>query len=158
MQSQTGKGRTGAYVARCGRNRDKTRDGTRAETDCGPLALETVVPEHPGQTADAGSEVGDDASLGGTEVGAERGSAIEAEPSEPEEDRAENDVGRVVGLVRKALGTVATALAEVDGNRERGGTGADVHGRATGEVKTSQLVGPTVRVPSPACDRVCRWS
>ena len=74
--------------------------------------------------------------------------------TEPEEDRPENDVARVVRFVGEALGAVPAALAEVDGDGERGGTRRDVNGRSTGEVKAAEDERPTGRVPGPACDRV----
>jgi len=45
---------TSTYVARCGGDGDQTDDGTRAETDDRPLALKTVIPEHPGESTDRG--------------------------------------------------------------------------------------------------------
>ena len=106
--------RTRADESRRRRDSDEASNGTRAEADRRPLALEAVVPEHPGEATDARSEVGDDARLRRAEVRSERRAAVEPEPAEPEEDRAEHDVGRVVGLVRQALSAISAALAEVD--------------------------------------------
>ena len=104
-------GRTRADETGRGGDGDQAGDGARAEADSRPLALETVVPEHPGETTHARSQVGDDARLDGAEVRGEGGAAVEPEPPEPEEDRAEDDIGRVVGLVRETLGTVPATLA-----------------------------------------------
>lgn len=102
---------------------DESRDGTRAETDDGPLALETPIPEHPGQSTDGSSQVGDDASLNGAQVGRESATTVESEPSEPEHDRAENDERGVVWLVSETLSSVAAALAKVKRDGESGSSG-----------------------------------
>lgn len=146
--------------SRSGGDGDESGDGARAETDDGPLALETPIPEHPGQSTDGGSQVGDDASLNGAQVGGESAAAVESEPSEPEHDRAENDVGGVVWLVRETLGAVAAALAEVERDGESGSSRRNVHtngrggrvqwsARATGWAgwKTSLKLNPTHGVP-----------
>lgn len=53
---------------RSGCDGNETDDATRAETDNGPFTLETVIPEHPGETGNGSGEVGDDACIGGTHV------------------------------------------------------------------------------------------
>ena len=111
-------------------------------------------PEHPGQAADGRSEVGDDARLDGAQVGGERRAAVESKPAEPEEDRAEHDVGRVVGLVRQALSAISAALAEVDGDGEGGGSGGNMDGSSAGKVEPAEDEGPAVGVPRPAGDGV----
>lgn len=133
---------------------DESGNGTRAETDDGPLALETPIPEHPGQSTDGSSQVGDDASLNGAQVGGEGATTVESEPSEPEHDRAENDVGGVVWLVCETLGSVAAALAEVKRDGESGSSGRDVHRGSASKVKSTHDEGPAVGVPGPAGDRV----
>lgn len=112
----------------CGGDDDETDDRSGAEPDGGPLSLETPVEDEPGQSSDRGGEVGDDAGGDGSEVGGEGGSSVEPEPSEPEEDCAEDDVGRVVRLERESLGSVAASLAEVAGDGERGSSRRDVDG------------------------------
>ena len=64
--------------------------------------------------------------MNGAEVGTESGAAVEPEPAEPEEDCAEDDVRDVVGLVGEALGSVAAALGEVEGDGEGSGSRGDV--------------------------------
>lgn len=97
----------------------------------------------------------DDASHDGAEVRGEGGATVEAEPSDPEENRAEDDVGDVVRPVRETRGLgVAGALSEHDGEGERCGAGGNVHGRAAGEIETAELEGPAVRVPGPVGDGV----
>ena len=136
--------------SRAGSDSDETSDGARAEANRRPLALKTVVPEHPSETAYASREVRHDARLGRTQVCGEGGAAVEAKPAKPEEDGAQDNVGSVVRLVREALGAVAPALAEVDGDGERGGPGRDVDGRTSREVKAAELERPPIGVPSPA--------
>lgn len=133
----------------------ETRDGAGAEPHDGPLLLETVIHQDPGDGADGGGEVGDDASHDGTEIRGQGGATVEAEPSDPEEDRAEDDVGDVVRSVREAGGlSIAGTLAEHDGEGESGGTGRDVDGSTTSEVETAQLERPTVGVPGPVGDGI----
>ena len=57
-------------------------------------------------------------------------------------------------LVREALRAVPAALPEVHADRERGGAGGDVHGRAAREVEPAHDERPAIRVPGPARDRV----
>lgn len=102
---------------------NETGDRAGAETDNGPLLLETVIPNHPSQPANARCKVGHDARLGSAQVRGKGRPAVETEPAEPEEDCAKDDVGGIVGLVREALGSIAGALSEVDGDRECGGSG-----------------------------------
>ena len=114
-------------------------------------------PEHPSQTTDGSSQVGNNASLDSTQVGTESRTAVESKPTEPEQNRAQNDVGSVVGLVCKSLGSVATTLAEVDGNSKCSGTGRNVDGSSTGEIVTTHDKGPTVGVPRPARDGIVNY-
>lgn len=106
--------RGATHKSRSRSDRHEARNRTRAESDSRPLALKAPIPEHPGQTTDRGSEVGDDARLRGTQIRGKGRAAVESEPTEPEEDRAEDDVGCVVWFVGEALGTISAALAEVD--------------------------------------------
>jgi hypothetical protein len=144
----------GTDKARRGGDRNETRDCTRAKSDNGPLLLQTVIPEHPGEPSDARSEVGDDARLGGTEVGRECRAAVEPEPAKPEEDCPKDDVGGVVGLVGEALGAIPGPLSEVDGDGKGGGSGRDMDGSSSGEIEASHDEAPAGGVPGPACDGV----
>ena len=71
-------------------------------------------PEHPSQTTDGSSQVGNNASLDSTQVGTESRTAVESEPTEPEQNRAQDDVGSVVRLVCEAVRTVSATLAQID--------------------------------------------
>jgi hypothetical protein len=141
--------------ARRGGDRDKARDRAGAEADGRPLALETPIPEHPGEATDGRREVCHDARGRRTKVRGQGRATVEADPAEPEEHRAENDVRRVVRLVREALRAVTAALAEVNRDRERGGARANVHGGTAGKVETTKYVRPPVGVPGPTRNRVC---
>src|ERR1700683_2059410 len=103
---------------RCWCNGDKTGDSTRAKTDSGPFLLKAIIPEHPCDTTHTSSQVGDDAGLRSAEIGGERRSAIETEPPEPEEYRAQDDIARVVRLVSKGFCTPTPTLAEVERDGE----------------------------------------
>lgn len=127
--------------SRSGGNGDETDDGTRAESDDRPLLLKAVIlenidkplarqrnskhtyPEHPGKSSDGGSLVGDDASVGSPQVGAESRSTVETEPTKPEEDSADDNVRRVVWLVGEAFSSIAASLAEVDRDSESSSSG-----------------------------------
>lgn len=146
------KRRRGTDVSSGGSDGDETRDGTGAEPDGGPLSLQSPIEQHPGDTTDGSSQVGNDACLDGSEVGRESRSTVESKPTEPEEDCTEDNVRGVVGLVGESLGTVTSSLTEVCGNGQVGSSGRDMDGRSTGKVETSEFVGPSVRVPGPACD------
>lgn len=141
-----GNSRRGTDVACSRGDTNETCDGTGAESNGTPLPLEPPVKQHPGETADGSCEVGNDAGHDCAEVGRKRRTTVEAEPSEPEEDRAKDDIGSVVGLVRNRLGSVPVTLAEVESNRERGCTTADVDRSATSEVEFTEHERPSVRV------------
>ena len=50
---------------------NETRDSSGAKTNSRPLLFNPVIPKHPSQATDRGSEVGDDASLDSAKVGRE---------------------------------------------------------------------------------------
>ena len=88
---------------------------TKSVSTCAHIVESTAThPKHPGKAADGSSEVGHDASLDSTVVGTESRSAIETKPTEPEQHRAQYDVGRVVRLVGEALSSIAATLTEID--------------------------------------------
>jgi hypothetical protein len=137
------------------RDGDETRHSARAETDCAPLLLEAVVEQDPGHAADRGSEMGNHARHDRTHVCSERGAAVEAEPADPEEDRAEHDVRDVVRTVRQSTHIVVSPpLAQHDGVGESSSAGRDVDWCATGEVQAAHFEGPACGVPGPASDGV----
>lgn len=56
-------------------------------------------------------------------------------------------------LVGESFSTVASSLAEVQGDSKRGGTGRDVDRGTTGKVETAHDKRPAVGVPRPASKR-----
>jgi hypothetical protein len=134
---------------------NKTGDGTRAETNGGPLLLQAVVEQNPGQTGHGSSQVGVVARHDGTEVDTEGRATVEAEPANPQEDGADDDVGDVVGSPGHTgvLG-VASALAEHDGVGKGSGAGGDMDGTATGIVEGAEGEEPAAGVPGPVGDGV----
>lgn len=133
---------------------NETSDDTGAETNGGPLLLESVVEETPGDTSNGSSQVGDNGSHDSTEVSTQGRTGVESEPSDPEEDGTDNDVSDVVRAVVEFVSTVTTTLAEHQRVGESGGTGGNVHRSTTCEVETSELEYPTGCVPGPAGNRV----
>ncbi len=81
--SEARRGRTGVDVSGGGRDCDDSEagDGTGAEANRGPLvlALEAVIPGHPGANASC--------KMHGAEARGERRAAADAEPPEPERMR-----------------------------------------------------------------------
>jgi hypothetical protein len=129
---------------------DEAGNGTRAEADGAPLLVEAVIEQAPGEATDASSNVGNKASHDSAEVGSEGRATVEAEPADPEEDGAKDDVGDVVRAVGKAINlAVAGALAEHQRVGEGSGAGGNVDGSTTGEVETAHLERPALRVPGP---------
>lgn len=128
---------TRANESRSWRDGNQTRDSARTEADGGPLALQTVIPEHPSDATDRSSEVGDDAGLSRAEVRRQSTTTVKSEPTEPEEDRSENNIGGVVGFVSESLGSITGTLSEVEGNREGGCTRGDVNGSSTSEIEAA---------------------
>ena len=126
---------------------DQTRDSARAEANSGPLALQTVVPKHPGDSTDRGSEVGHNTGRGSADIRRQSAATVETEPTEPEEDRPEHNIGGVVGLVGEFFGPITAALAEVDGNGKGGGTRGNVDGSSTRKIETTLDERPTLGVP-----------
>ena len=89
------------------------------------------------------------------QIRAQRAPAIEAEPADPQEDSADDDVSDVVRAVRQAMGIVVTvALAEHDAVGQSCRARRDMHGGAAGEVEPAELVDPAGGVPGPTGDRV----
>lgn len=99
------------YKAGSGSNANQASNDTRAETHSRPLALQAIVDQTPGDAAGASSEVSDDSGHDGTQVGGEGGTGIESEPSYPEEDGSDDNVGDIVRPVVEFLGAVAPSLA-----------------------------------------------
>lgn len=113
-------------VASRGRDADQTGDGARAGTDDGEAALGAdVVDEDPAEDAEGGGGVGVEGGQHGADGAVQRGTAVETEPSEPDEDGADEDES---GVVSAAVDLVALgeALAEDEGVCKCRPAGGDV--------------------------------
>ena len=142
---------------KAGRRRDghETGDGAGAEPNGAPFLLKSVVEQDPGDAGARRSQIGHVAGHDGTEIHRQRGAAVEPEPSHPEEDGAENNVGHAVRAVGETLGLgVAGSLAEHETVREGAAAGGDVDGAAAGKVDSTELVKPAIGVPCPVGNRV----
>lgn len=146
--------RPGRNVTGGGGNCDKTSDGTRAPTDGTPLAFESVINQNPSKSAYRSCKIGDDTCHSSSEVAAKSTTAIESEPTEPQEDCSKNDVSDIMGTINKLSGSVTATFSQHNRVCEGGSPGRDVDGSATREIETSQDEDPTVGVPSPARDGI----
>ena len=107
-------------VASRWRDADQTGDGTRAGADDGEAALGAdVVNENPAEDAEGGGGVGVEGSQHGADCAVESGTAVEAEPSEPNKDGADEDESGVVSAAVDLL-ALGEALAENEGVCESG--------------------------------------
>lgn len=158
--------------AGAGSDGDETGNDTTAETDGGPLALEPVVEDTPGQATNAGSNVGDDGSHDRSEVSREGTAGIEAKPSgervstddereygfnylpNPQKDGSEDDVGDIVGTVVQFVSTVTATFSEHQRVGQSGGARGNVDRGATSKVKTTHVEGPAGAVPGPASNGI----
>ena len=102
----------GRDVTRTRRNCDETSDNARAEPNGGPFLLQSVIKHTPSDTTHGSCKIGDDGSHDSTHVGAQSRSSIEAEPSNPEENGADDDVGDIVRAIVQFMCSMATSLAE----------------------------------------------
>ena len=138
-----------------GRDSYEARNGARAEAYSGPFLIKSEVEQHPRYATNRSSQMRHHTSHNSAHIRAQRAPAIEAEPADPQEDSADNNVGDVVRAVRQAMGVVvAVTLAEHEAIRERRGARGDVHGGAAGEVEPAELEHPAGGVPGPAGDGV----
>jgi hypothetical protein len=99
-------------VARSWSNGDQASNNTGAETNRRPLAFQTIVNETPGDTANASSKVRAQGGHDRAQVRRKGRSCIEPEPSNPQENGTDNDVGYVVWAIVQLLGTVTATLAQ----------------------------------------------
>lgn len=107
---------TGANESRRRGDGNQTGDSARAETDSGPLALQAVIPEHPGESTNGSGKVSDHTSRRCPDVRGKGTATVESKPAKPEENGSENNVGGIVGLVCKLLSPVTCALPKVNGD------------------------------------------
>ena len=86
-------------IARARSNRDKSGYDSRTEANCGPLAFESVIDDAPSHATDTSSKVCDDGSHDSANVCTECRASIEAEPSYPQENSSNDNVGYIVWSV-----------------------------------------------------------
>ena len=97
---------------------NETSDGTRAPTNGTPLAIETVVNNHPCKPTHRSRKIGNNAGHSRSEIATECTTTVESKPSEPEEDCSENDMSNVVRTIIQFVGSVTTSFTEHDGISE----------------------------------------
>ena len=103
----------------------------------------------PRQGGGGGGGVGDEEGVYVHPVGCEAGAGVEAEPSEPEQGRAEYDVWHVVWL-RAGI----APLADEEGCRDRRDAGVDVDDGTSSEVERAVAnVADPASAPDPVGNR-----
>lgn len=158
-----------AHITCCRRDADQSRNGTFAGTDDTELAFGAdVVDQYPAQHAAARRGVGVECRIHGTNGRVQRGAAVESclvsacvpaststslfpsltEPAEPDQDRSEEDQGRVVRLLL-GLGADTPSLAQNERVCQTSPSRRDVHGSTSSKVERGQRVQPAVTVPGP---------
>ena len=115
-------------------DRDEACDNSGAEADRGPFPFESVVKDTPGNASDRSSQVGDDRGHDRAQIRTQCRTSIESEPSNPEEDGADNDVGDIVRPEVEFMGAVSASLAEHQGIGQSSRTRGDVHRGSTSEI------------------------
>lgn len=138
--------------AGCWSDADQACDGALAGSDdAEALTVLEVIDEHPAEDASARSGVCVERCVHSSERRVQSTAPVEAKPAEPDENRAQEDQGGIVGL---AMGFVADvlALSEDEGIRQRRPAGSDMHGSTTCEIKRWEVEKPSIGVPCPACD------
>lgn len=100
------------HEARSRSNSYQASDDSRAETHGRPLPLESVIQKTPSDTANRSGEVGHKGCHDSSHVGGKGRASVESEPSHPEENSANDDVGDVVRAVVELMGAVTTAFSE----------------------------------------------
>lgn len=137
-------------VSRSWSDGDETSDDTGAETNSGPLLLKTVIEQAPGDSTDGSSNVGNQASHNSTDVGSTGRSTVESEPSNPEENGTEDNVGDVVWAVVEFVSAVSASLSKHERVSQSSRSRRNMDWSSSGEIETSHLVRPSVGVPGPA--------
>ena len=110
-----------------------------------------VCKERPANNTHRGGAVGIPDCDHGSHGGIEGATAVEAEPSKPDESRSQKDDSDVVGLVVMFL-CQSRSLAKNKSIGECSCSGRDMHGPATSKVQSTEDVEPAVGVPGPVGD------
>lgn len=96
-------------------DRNETSNDSGAEADSGPFLLKSVIKDTPGDTSNGSREVGDNGRHNCTQIRRESRTSIEAEPTNPEEDGTDDNVGDVVRTKVELMGAMSASLAEHEG-------------------------------------------
>lgn len=110
-QDAVDDGRPRGDVTTPRRNRDQPGHNTRAEPDRRPLLLESVVENTPRDASHRCRQVRDYSGHYSPQIRRQRRSSIEAEPTHPQEHRADNNMRDVVRPVIQLVRAVAASLA-----------------------------------------------
>lgn len=129
---------------------DEAGDGTRAPANHRPFPREPPIQDRPSRGGKHGGQVRVPAGLHGAQIGAEGRTAVEAQPSKPEEGRAQDDQTDVVGA--EVGHHLLLPSTEDQGVGEGGQARADLDGASASVVHDAVLEAPAVDVPGPAGD------
>lgn len=140
-------------VTSSGGDTDQTGDSAGASTHNRELALVAdEINSDPAEDTSGSCDVGIEGSEHGADSCVEGRTTIEAEPTEPDEDSAEEDEGGVVGLAVRLL-AVVLSLSENHGVGESSPAGGDMHRSSTSEIERRKVEEPAIGIPCPAGNR-----
>lgn len=121
-------------------NTHKSSDDTLTGTNNTEATLVLdVVDEHPADGTSRGSRIGVESGQHGTDAAVQRRTAVEAEPSEVDENGAQEDKSNVVRLSVGLVTLGLLALSQCEGIGKGSPTRRDVDGTTTSEVKRREL-------------------
>lgn len=133
-------GQPRANVAGSRSNTHKSSNDTLTGTnDTEATLVLDVVDEHPADRASRGSRVGVECGQHGTDAAVQCRTAVEAEPSEVDENSAQEDKSDVVRLSVSLVTLGLLALSQCEGIGKGSPARRDVDGTTTGKVKRREL-------------------
>lgn len=147
-------GAPGGHEPRSRCDGDQTGDDAGAEAHGRPFLLQPIVEQTPGDAADTRCQVGDHGSHDGAHRSAQCRTSVEAEPTHPQEDGANDDLSDIMGPEVQLVSAVPAAFAEHQRVCQRSGARRDMHGCPTGEIKATHNGDPAVRVPRPTSNGI----
>lgn len=132
---------------------DETSNGTGAGSNNGEVTLSTdVVDKDPAQDTEGSGGIGVEEDEHGAGRSVQGRATVEAEPSEPDQNCAQEDERGVVRLVVDLVALV-DAFSEHEGICESTPSGGDVDRTSTGEIEGREVEQPAIGIPCPARDR-----
>lgn len=102
----------------------------------------------------ASGEVRDEERHNRSHICAQCGTSSEAEPSNPKEDGAHNNVGDVIRAEVKLLSAMSFPLAEHIRVCEDGTSGCNMHRSSARKIESTHQKYPTVWIPGPVSNRI----